>query len=48
MKGLSDILTYFLKSFFFFFKLWTILKFFIELITVLLLFYVLDFWPKGM
>ena len=28
--------------------MWTILKVFIEFVTVSLLFYVLDFWPQGM
>ena len=28
--------------------MWTILKVFIELVTTLLLFYVLVFWPRGM
>ena len=28
--------------------MWTIFKVFIELITILLLFYVLVFWPQGM
>ena len=36
-------------SFFFFilkiFLMWTIFKVFIEFVTILLLFYVLDFWP---
>ena len=34
--------------FFFFFEVWTIFKVFIEFITVLLLFYILGFWPWGM
>ena len=34
--------------FFFFFLMWTILKVFIEFVTILLLFYVLVFWPHGM
>ena len=38
--------------FFFFFLmnllLWTILKFFVEFVTVFLLFYILVFWPRGM
>ena len=33
--------------FFFFFEVWTIFKVFIEFITILLLFYVLGFWPWG-
>ena len=28
--------------------MWTIFKGFIELVTILLLFYVLFFWPQGM
>ena len=28
--------------------MWTIFKVFIEFVTILLLFYVLDFWPWGM
>ena len=38
-------------SFFFFFKIflmWNIFKVLIEFVTILLLFCVLDFWPKGM
>ena len=38
-------------SFFFFprfFFMWTIFKFFIEFVTILLLFYILVFWPPGM
>ena len=31
----------------FFFLMWTILKFFIEFVTILLLLYVLGFWPWG-
>ena len=31
----------------FFFLMWTIFKVFIEFVTVLLLFYVLVFWPRG-
>ena len=34
--------------FLFFFFMWTILKTFIEFVIILLLFYVLDFWPRGM
>ena len=33
---------------FFFFSMWTILKVFIEFVTILRLFYVLAFWPQGM
>ena len=36
---------YFFKAFF---VMWTILKVFIEFVTVLLLLYVLDFWLGGM
>ena len=36
------------ESFFFFFLRWTIFKVFIEFVTVLLVFYVLVFWPRGM
>ena len=32
----------------FFFLMWTIFKVFIEFVTILLLFYVLVFWPQGM
>ena len=35
------------KDFFFFFLMWTILKIFIEFVTILLLFYVLFFWACG-
>ena len=31
-----------------FFFMWTIFKFFIEFVTILLLFYILVFWPPGM
>ena len=34
--------------FFFFFLMWAIFKDFIEFVTVLLLFHVLVFWPRGM
>ena len=33
---------------FFFFLMWAIFKVFIEFVTILLLFYVLIFWPRGM
>ena len=33
---------------FFFFLVWTIFKVFIEFVAILLLFYVLVFWPQGM
>ena len=36
---------YFFKAFF---VMWTILKVFIEFVTVLILLYVLDFWLGGM
>ena len=32
----------------FFFLMWTIFQLFIEFVTILLLFYVLVFWPQGM
>ena len=31
-----------------FFLMWTVLKVFIEFVAILLLFYVLFFWPRGM
>ena len=34
-------------SFFFFFLMWTVFKVFIEFVTILLLFYVLVFRPRG-
>ena len=37
----------FFKGFFFFNLMWTILKVFTEFVIVLLLFYVLVFWPRG-
>ena len=37
----------FFLSFFFFFLMWIILKVFIGFVTILLLFYVLVFWPQG-
>ena len=44
------VLSFFLISYFLlrFFFMWTILKVFIEFVTILLLFYVLIFWPRGM
>ena len=36
------------KSCFFFFLIWTIFNVFTEFFTILLLFYVLDFWLQGM
>ena len=39
--------TYFFFKFFFF-QLWTIFKVFTEFVTILLLFYVLSFWLRGM
>ena len=36
------------KNFFKIFLMWTILKVFIEFVTILLLFCVLVFWPRGM
>ena len=49
-EKLDDIQAYHLKKnfFFSFFLMWTILKLFIELVTILLLFCVLVFWPRGM
>ena len=38
---------FFLKDFFFLLT-WAIFKVFIEFVTILLLFYVLVFWPHGM
>ena len=35
-------------EFLLFIFIWTILKIFVEFVTVLLLFYVLVFWPGGM
>ena len=35
-------------SSFFFFLVWTIFKVFIEFVAILLLVYVLVFWPQGM
>ena len=40
---LSPIYFFFLK----FFLMWTIFKVFIEFVAILLLFYVLVFWPRG-
>ena len=37
-----------LKDFIFFFLIWTIFKVFIEPVTILLLFYILTFWPWAM
>ena len=39
---------FFFLKIFFFFLMWSIFKVFIEFVTVLLLFYVLVFWPRGM
>ena len=39
---------YFLKGFYLFVLTWTSFKIFIEFVTMLLLFYVLVFWPRGM
>ena len=36
-----------IMSFCFFFLMWTIFRVFIEFVTILLLFYVLVFWPRG-
>ena len=43
----SQVTTFF-RTFFFFFLMWTIFKVFIEFVTILLLFPVLDFWLWGM
>ena len=40
-------LVFYFKDFFFF-LMWTIFKVFIEFVTILPLFYVLVFWPRGM
>ena len=45
-KGWKEDAVFFLE--FFFFLMWTIFKVFIEFVTILLLFYVLVFWPQGM
>ena len=48
-KNISTGFLHFLPVFcFFVFLTWTILKVFIEFMTILLLFYVLVFWPQGM
>ena len=39
---------FFFFNFFFFFLMWTTFKVFIEFVTILFLFYVLVFWPRGM
>ena len=39
---------FFLNILLFFFLVWTIFKVFIEFVAILLLFYVLVFWPQGM
>ena len=47
-KAVSQrLLSFFFKIFFFFF-MWTIFKVFIKFVTVLLLSYVLVFWPRSM
>ena len=45
-RNLSLILSFFV-SFFFLFLMWTMFKVFIECVTILLLFFVLVFWPQG-
>ena len=45
MSSLAGIL---FVVYFYFFLMWTVFKVFIEFATVLLLFHVLVFWPKGM
>ena len=39
---------FFLNILLFFFLVWSIFKVFIEFVAILLLFYVLVFWPQGM
>ena len=36
------------KKNFYFFLVWTILKVLIEFVTILLMFFILVFWPRGM
>ena len=45
-QGLFQWVSYFFFNIYFF--MWTILKIFIEFVTVLFLFYDLLFWPRGM
>ena len=48
-QSLRSSCIYFIYLFLrYFFWLWTIFKVFIEFVTVLLLFSVLVFWPRGM
>ena len=47
-KDWSNFQVFFFFKLFFFFLMWTIFKVFIEFVTILLLFYVLVFWPRGM
>ena len=42
------LIYYFFGNFFFFFLVWTIFMVFIEFVTILLLFYILVFWPPGL
>ena len=44
----SAFLSFFLFFFFKIFLMWIIYKVFIEFVTILLLFYVLVFWPRDM
>ena len=48
-QGSPEILpTLFVYFFKIFFLIWTIFKVFIKFVTILLLFYILVFWPLGM
>ena len=47
VKNNFILLIFFKKPFFFFFLMWAILKVIIEFVTILLWFWVLDFWPPG-
>ena len=44
----TNLFLKFFKKMIFFFLMWTIFKVFIECVTILLLFYVLFFWQRGM
>ena len=46
--GLPGLQFYFLFFFLKIFLIWTILKVFLECVTILLLFYILVLWPRGM
>ena len=43
-RGLIDFRFFFSRFFF----IWILLKVFIEFVTILFLFYALEFWPRGM